>query len=452
MKKYGLLSFLFLLLFLSGPILQWTRIPQPTQAKEEMLACKIVLPSADKWSEKSGQPAHYKGFRSDPGGGQDRFAGIAYLTTDVVPVIKGYGGPIKIMVGVLPDGTVSKIHLLSHGETLSYVSGLNGFLNQFEGKSSERGSSFIQGIDAITGATISSQAITSAVEKSLGIMVNSVLGQKAIPAQSAQTQIPWDQITVPVLLFMLGITGIISRIKYFRWAALLGGFLYFGILKKTMVSVVQIAGIGLMQFPDFAQSPLWYALTGLTLVCACVWGLIFCGSLCPFAALEEFMFYLSRRVGIKILKPEASLDAKARYLKYAVLCSAVLVSWFMGHTQAVGIEPYLTLFTGKGTALAWALVCLMLIAALFNFRFWCKYLCPVGACLGLLARKSPFRIRLEGSCEGCRSCSGVCPTGAITLNAQQRPVIDHPECILCGNCLRECSKKALSLRTKRNEK
>jgi NosR/NirI family transcriptional regulator, nitrous oxide reductase regulator len=445
MKNYRVISYLFILIFLAGPVSQIVRHQTTTSLTPDLEAARIVFPEADRFSEKAGTPPHFKAYRIDPATGKEELAGIAYLTTDVDKVTLGYGGPIKIMVGVHLDGSISKIHLVSHSETLSYVSELDSFLNQFQTKNPQNNFELGKDIDGITGATITSEAITRAVGNTLKIMANQILGKSGnSPAFSAR-RISWDQILVPLLLFAIAITGVISHQKLVRWIALLGGLLYFGILKSTMVSVVQIANIGLVKFPSFAQTPLWYLLVGLTLLSAILWGLVFCGSLCPFAATQEILFSISKKFSFPRLKPARSFEQRARYLKYGVLFSAVLISYFLGNTQATGIEPYLTLFTRKGNAFAWTLLGLMLLAACFDFRFWCKYLCPVGACLGLIARFSPFRIRIQKWCTGCQSCAKVCPTDAITLNADNRPVIDHPECILCGNCIRECRQNALRL-------
>jgi polyferredoxin len=209
-----------------------------------------------------------------------------------------------------------------------------------------------------------------------------------------------------------------------------------------MVSSVQIVNIFFLRFPSFEQSPLWYMLIGLTLLSTLLFGMVFCGSLCPFAAVEEFLYNLVHR---KKKIPERRLsyarDQKARYVKYAVLFTIICASAVLGSSNAAGIEPFLTLFTLNGTWLAWGLLAFMLFLAFFHFRFWCKYLCPVGACLGLLARFSLYKIRLGENCSGCAACDKICPTRAIRMDKAGLPKIDHPECILCGKCINVCPKE-----------
>jgi polyferredoxin len=81
----------------------------------------------------------------------------------------------------------------------------------------------------------------------------------------------------------------------------------------------------------------------------------------------------------------------------------------------------------------------------FHFRFWCKYLCPIGAFNGLIAHKSLVKIKLGDKCDGCQICDRICPVEAITMDGKNRPVIDYPECILCGKCIEKCPEGALNI-------
>jgi polyferredoxin len=191
----------------------------------------------------------------------------------------------------------------------------------------------------------------------------------------------------------------------------------------------------------------------LTLITSILYGMVFCGSLCPFAAVQELLYNIAHRKSKKLQKPTLGegLDRRGRYAKYIVLIAAWLVSVLLGHASAASLEPFLTLFTLKGTALGWFLVILTTAAALFHFRFWCRYLCPVGACLGLIARFSFFKIKLGKDCINCEICERACPTRAIRMDEQKLPLIDYPECILCGSCVRRCPKETLDMRPSRED-
>ena len=74
-------------------------------------------------------------------------------------------------------------------------------------------------------------------------------------------------------------------------------------------------------------------------------------------------------------------------------------------------------------------------------RFWCRYLCPLGALLSLISPLGLFKRRVNQNCNECLICQSTCPMGAIDKN----PVKTHsPECIQCKNCAKICPQKAIS--------
>lgn len=454
MKKYRLLTTIFLIAFIGGGYFHFLRKQQSKirDIEKEAAALSIVLPGAQSFSKKSGTPPHYKAYKTSAQTDLD-LVGIAFSTTDIAPEITGYAGPINMLIGMDPQGAITKVHVISHSETPSYVFELDTFLDQFPARNIKQSFQLSKDIDGISRATITCEAITRAVEKSLKQVARDVLQLKPAGITIEKKPFPIEEILVPLLLFIIAVTGILSHNTIIRWVALCSGLVYFGIIKSTMVSVVQIVNICLLKLPSIEQSPLWYMLIGLTLISSLLFGMVFCGSLCPFATIQEILYNLVHRKK-KLPKHTLSfkVDQRARYVKYVVLLTALIVSVLLGNGSAASLEPFLTLFSLKGTLLAWALVVLMLLAGMVYFRFWCKYLCPVGACLGMIARISPFKIVLGKNCNHCAICDRICPTEAIHMDEQKLPVVDYPECILCGKCVHNCPKETLSLRGFSHEK
>ena len=107
---------------------------------------------------------------------EQRAAGIseAYRAGDAGYVVRlsknGFGGAIDLMVGVRADGTVSGLSIISHSETASLGANCTreDFRSQFVGKSGELAVSKDGGeIDALTGATVTTRAVTEAVNLAL---------------------------------------------------------------------------------------------------------------------------------------------------------------------------------------------------------------------------------------------------------------------------------------------
>jgi len=344
-----------------------------------------------------------------------------------------------------PKGAIIDIHIISHSETPSYVLELDAFLDQFPSKSIKDAYILGKDIDGISRATITSEAIARAVERSLKKVAADVLGLEVAGALAETKPLPVGEIVIPLVLFGIAVAGVLTYNSVVRWAALLGGLLYFGLVKSTMVSTVHVANLFLLKFPSFAQSPLWYMMVGLTLLTTILWGMVYCGSLCPFASVQELLYNMFSRKKDRSPGLSYAMDRRARYMKYAVLVVAIAISIILGNASAASIEPFLTLFTQNAGAIGWVLLIFMLAAAMFHFRFWCEYLCPVGAVLGLVAHKSFFKIKLSKECTHCELCERVCPTRALIMDEHKDPEIDYPECILCGKCVEKCPQHSLKI-------
>jgi ferredoxin-type protein NapH len=168
----------------------------------------------------------------------------------------------------------------------------------------------------------------------------------------------------------------------------------------------------------------------------------FCGWFCPFGTLNDVLSF--RRVKI---------HRTFSYGKYVVLVGTLIAAWALADTifcklcPAASIEaslPYL--FTGvaevnrpflihMGT-LAGTLVGMVLVA-----RFWCRYLCPMGAILSLFNRVSFLHLRWQRNlCDECGACATACPMGI----EPHREHDDH-NCIKCGECTEACALGSLTL-------
>ena len=75
-------------------------------------------------------------------------------------------------------------------------------------------------------------------------------------------------------------------------------------------------------------------------------------------------------------------------------------------------------------------------------RFWCRYLCPLGALLGIISKIAIFRRTVQENCSQCGLCQRECPTG--TIRPEKGYISDPSECIMCLNCWQDCNKDAVS--------
>ncbi len=175
---------------------------------------------------------------------------------------------------------------------------------------------------------------------------------------------------------------------------------------------------------------------------------VFCSWLCPVGTLSEWLWRWGRRVLGRNFQLPKWLDLPLRLLKYTLLGFFVWVIFTMDTRAIAGFlhSPYykmsdvkmLHFFTRMSTLTAGVLLVLT-VGSFFTRNFWCRYLCPYGALMGLLAFIGPTRIhRRADTCVDCGRCTRACP---YHLQVDQRPSIASAECTGCMDCMRVCPVK-----------
>lgn len=122
---------------------------------------KELFPTAVTFSPKTGAPAAYKAFGPPAAGQQEGpLLGLAFWTTDIEPLERGFDGPIKMLAGIDTQGEITGVIVTDHREPYGYFSvDLPEWPKQFEGKSVRDAFKVGTDVDAISRATIS---VTSA--------------------------------------------------------------------------------------------------------------------------------------------------------------------------------------------------------------------------------------------------------------------------------------------------
>ena len=222
---------------------------------------------------------------------------------------------------------------------------------------------------------------------------------------------------------------------------------------------------------------------GVTLIIGRVW----CGWICPLGSLLEWVSFRKAR------ERAASISPKLRWVKYIILAVSLSAALFGGLTLLVldpiaiftrtlstailpsifyainSIEttlypinfltPILDGFEGlvRGSILPveqpafsqnlaiaglfFGIIALNLLA----HRFWCRYLCPLGALLGLLSKFSLFRPVIGSACTQCTRCAIVCKPGAVDTNPENFQIMPS-ECTVCLDCLANCKQGDIKFR------
>ena len=191
-----------------------------------------------------------------------------------------------------------------------------------------------------------------------------------------------------------------------------------------------------------------YYMLGVLLLFGVMLGRVICGFLCPFGLIQELLYKIPSG---KLRKNR--LTKKLSLLKYAVLAIFVvaipfifLVPGFCKYICPAGtLEGGIPLLSANaslqqmaGSLFCWKVILLVviLLSAIFVFRSFCRFLCPLGAIYGLFHKFSLFGMHIdEEKCNHCGECLRRCKMDV-------RKVGDA-ECIQCGECIGNCSRCAL---------
>ena len=214
-----------------------------------------------------------------------------------------------------------------------------------------------------------------------------------------------------------------------KYATLVASVLYLGIYKSQLISIVNVYGLLTWNLPILQYSLGWYLFAICTLVSTVLWGRLYCGRVCAFGALTQLLDRIApRRWRVQI---PLRIERRANYIKYGILTGILLYFFTTRDILAFRyVEPF-WMFTGQGTLPLWTAVGVLLVASVFVSNLYCRFLCPLGAFLGVVSNLTVFRIKRWSECKTCRICEKACEWGAI-----EGPRIIQSECVRCDDCER----------------
>jgi ferredoxin len=238
----------------------------------------------------------------------------------------------------------------------------------------------------------------------------------------------WARVAWVLLVLALATLAFVTKKTAIRWVSLATTLVVLGFLDGGFLSISHLTGViwvGPSAILNDLPLLLMVAFTLLTLLLV---GRVFCGFLCPFGALQDF---LDRIVPAR-LKRELPKGAHrwALKAKYGVLALIVLPAIAGFETSLYQyFEPFGTVFFLSTNVGLWSIAGSILLASAVVPRFYCRYACPLGAALALGSVLAWRRIPRVEQCDHCKVCEQKCPTGAIT-----GPVVDFKECVRCNVC------------------
>ncbi|MFQ6034638.1 MAG: 4Fe-4S binding protein [Sedimentisphaerales bacterium] len=351
----------------------------------------------------------------------DRLTGYIFSSEELAPEIRGFGGKINLAVYVDPNGVLFEFHIIRSNETPAYLQMLSQWRGLLNGRHLFEPQPFAD-VDAVTGATVSSKAILSALKTSGQRFATQILGHSVQPQLKEQAR--WANYMPDVHGLYLIAAFVLALIVTYRggfWSRLVVLLLTLfvgGIVLNTQYSSEQIVTILSLHVPAAGLTGAFLFVVGMPLL-VMFFGNLYCGYICPFGAAQELLSYvLAER-----FKHPITLEKmrKARFVKYGVLFIFIILFFSCRSRSTLATDPLISFFNLRFWQLSMLFIAaIALISSVFYTRFWCRYLCPAGAFLSLLNNVAILKRYLPAK------RFAKCEFG---LTAK-----DHLDCIYCDRC------------------
>jgi len=236
----------------------------------------------------------------------------------------------------------------------------------------------------------------------------------------------------------------VNALHRIRLTMLVFTIFYIGYYSQGQLSVVNIYTLLLslvngFTLEVFLLDPIIFILWVFVFISLFIWGRgLFCGWLCPFGAMQEIISLFAKKLSIKQIKISPKNHKYAQKVKYIILFALLAISFYSLSLaeQLAEIEPFKTSLT-LNFIRYWPFVLyatLLLLISLKIHKFYCRYICPLGAGLAIIGRFPLLKwLRRRKECGNpCQLCRNKkCDIDAINNNGS----IDYGECIQCLECL-----------------
>ena len=309
---------------------------------------------------------------------------------------RGFGGPVPVLTAVDREGRILAVRVLECRETPAYLARVDRpeVLGTFEGRSYADTIS-LAGVDAVTSATISATAVASAVRSGARGIARDVLFLKGTEGDAGPSIVfTWRDVLA--ILFVGVVAFVFRRAGAPKWrrAALvtsIASVVVLGLVAGRFLSVADVSRALAGEWPAWPMFAAWYVFFFGILALTLLRGRIYFLRICPFGALSSII----SKAPVPKLRPSRRVLRWLGLLRWILLAATLIAFALTGSAAVFAYEPFapffrMPLWVARGAWAAVALAAAALVASAFVPRLWCRFLCPLGAALEVVARASPL--------------------------------------------------------------
>jgi hypothetical protein len=358
--------------------------PAPSTGGAAAAAVREMFPGAGR-VEYLDAPARFEVARAR--GALSPDAWVALASGD------GFGGRVPVLTAVDREGTILAVRILECRETPSYLSRVAApeVLGVFAGRSYSDNIT-LAGVDGVSSATVTAAAVESAVRSGARAVAVRAIGL-APPDGPPRSRVAFGWHDALAIAYVCAVAFAFRKPRglAWRWATVAASVTVLGLVTRRYVSVADLARPLAGTWPAWPMFAAWYAFVGVVVALTFLRGRVYCRTICPFGCLSA----AAAKAPVPKVRPSRRALSVLGRLRWIVLAATVAGFALTGGAAVFAFEPYAPLFEmplwlAAGAVAPVALAVTAIVASAFVPRLWCRFLCPAGAALELVAHASPF--------------------------------------------------------------
>ena len=323
-----------------------------------------------------------EGSRAQPEG-EDRF--IVYSSETSPPSgyisiesAEGYCGDLVAAVLVDTLGTIEDLKVIRHRETPSFIDKVvrKGLLKKLAGRTYNQSFEPGIGLDVVSGATYTSEAIIECAKGGSRQIANSELGLEIPQEDELSFRVGIPEVAL-IFLYVIAFIGVYTHFRYkkmLRWFTMIAGLVVLGFWFSVPLTLSRI-NLFLMGFwPDWHENLYWYILVpGFFLILLVTRKNIYCSWICPLGCIQDGLGL----VGAAKPRFPGRVNEVMKWVQRGIAWIAIILALYFRNPVKVNYEIFGVSLSFTGATYLFAMTGIFFMASLFIKRPWCNYLCPI---------------------------------------------------------------------------